>query len=222
MAALPHRMVAHHGQHEIEIRKSRFICSLYRVTSEDEARTQIEAARKMFWDATHNCTAWIIGERQRLQRSSDDGEPSGTAGMPMLEVLRRRGVTDTLAIVTRYFGGVLLGAGGLIRAYGGVVSDALDDIGIVERKPLQVVGITASYDDAGRLEHTLRASEWRLEDVDYGTDVTFTVILEPSQAAAFSTWVQERTNGALAPVALGERWVEVPAPSHLEGVTAND
>lgn len=206
-------MIARDGQHEIEIKKSRFISSLFRVTSEEEAREHIEAARKQYWDANHNCTAWAIGPGQRLQRSSDDGEPSGTAGIPMLEVLRRREVTDTLAIVTRYFGGTLLGAGGLIRAYGGAVSAAIDAIGVVERKPLAVQTLVASYDDAGRIENAIRASDYPLTDVAYSTEVTFELVMKPELVDGFAHWVGELTNGAIGPADGGTRYVEVPAPA---------
>lgn len=208
-----HRMVAHDGIHEIEIKKSRFICHLFRVTDEQQARTHIEAVRKEHWNANHNCTAWIIGEGQANQRSSDDGEPSGTAGMPMLEVLRRREITDTLAIVTRYFGGTMLGAGGLIRAYGGSVSEALDAIGVVERVPLAVVEIVADYETAGRLENAIRARELNLANVDYGTDVAFELVMPPTEVAPIQTWVQELTNGDVGATIVGERFVEVPAPA---------
>ena len=124
------RTIAAGGQHEIEIKKSRFICTLARVESEAGAKAILEGLRKRYWDANHNCYAYTIGERGEHQKASDDGEPSGTAGVPMLEVLRRRDVVDTLAVVTRYFGGTLLGAGGLIRAYGQAVSDAIDAVGI--------------------------------------------------------------------------------------------
>lgn len=207
----PHRMIARDGQHEIEIRKSRFMCSLFRVTSEDEARARIEETRKTYWEASHNCTAWVIGLGQRLQRSSDDGEPSGTAGIPMLEVLRRRELTDTLAIVTRYFGGIMLGAGGLIRAYGQAVSTAIDAIGVVERKPLAVQTITAPYDDAGRIENAIRASDYPLTEVCYGQEVGFELVLEPDQVDPFTRWLAELTNGAIAPEDAGVRYVEVPA-----------
>lgn len=206
-----HRMVSQDGTHEIEIKKSRFICHLFRVTSEDEARHHIELVRKEHWNANHNCTAWIIGEQQANQRSSDDGEPSGTAGMPMLEVLRRRELTDTLAIVTRYFGGVMLGAGGLIRAYGGAVTEALDTIGVVERVPLAVVQMTADYETAGRLENAIRAKELDLVDVSYHTDVTFELVMAPDAVDSFQTWLQELTNGEIAATIAGERFVEVPA-----------
>lgn len=207
----PHRMIARDGQHEIEIRKSRFICSLFRVTSEEEARERIDEMRKQYWDANHNCTAWAIGAGLRLQRSSDDGEPSGTAGVPMLEVLRRREITDTLAVVTRYFGGVMLGAGGLIRAYGGSVSGAIDEIGVVERKPLAIQTLVASYDDAGRIENAIRASDYPLTDVAYTTDVTFELVMEPEQVEPFHHWIGELTNGAIIPADAGERFVEVSA-----------
>lgn len=208
-----HRMVAHNGTNETEIRKSRFICHLFRVTDEQQARGHIEVVRKEHWNANHNCTAWIIGEKQANQRSSDDGEPSGTAGMPMLEVLRRRELTDTLAVVTRYFGGIMLGAGGLIRAYGGAVSEALDAIGVVERVPLSVVQMVADYETAGRLENAVRAKELNLVDVGYGTDVTFELVMTPTDVDEFATWVQELTNGAIGATIVGERFVEVPAPA---------
>lgn len=131
----------------------------------------------------------------------------------MLEVLRRRELTDTLAIVTRYFGGVMLGAGGLIRAYGGSVSEALDVIGVVERVPLAVVQIEADYENAGRLENSIRARELNLVDVAYGTDVTFELVMSPDEVPDFQVWVQELTNGAIDATIVGERFVEVPAPA---------
>lgn len=208
---MPHRMIARSGQHEIEIRKSRFICSLFRAGSEEEARMQIDAVRKQYWDANHNCTAWAIGPGLKLQRSSDDGEPSGTAGIPMLEVLRRREITDTVVVVTRYFGGIMLGAGGLIRAYGHAVSGAIDQVGVVERKRLSVQTLVASYDNAGRVENALRSSEYPLTHVAYDTNVTFELVMEPEHVEPFRHWVGELTNGAYIPRDDGDRFVEVPA-----------
>ena len=210
----PYRMVAGNGMHETEIKKSRFICHLFRVNDDAEARAYIENVRKEHWNANHNCTAWIIGANQSNQRSSDDGEPSGTAGMPMLEVLRRRELTDTLAVVTRYFGGVMLGAGGLIRAYGGAVSDALDAIGIVERVPLAVIHVNANYDDAGRIENAIRSRSLTLVDTAYTMDVTFELVMPPAEVEPFTTWLQELTNGTTTAMIMGERFVEVPAPAH--------
>jgi uncharacterized YigZ family protein len=206
----PIRIVAGTGIHEIEIRKSRFIGSVTRATSEDEARAFIESVRKHHWDANHNCSAWAIGPGQRWQRSSDDGEPAGTACVPMLEVLKRRGVTNTVAVVTRYFGGIKLGAGGLIRAYGQTVSETLDAIGIAERRPLEIVQVRVSYDDAGRIEHAIRASEFPLGDVRYGAEVTFELALEPDAAQRFRSWIAELTAGRAEAVHCGQRFVDVP------------
>ena len=110
------RTIAASGSHEIVIKKSRFICTVERISSEEEGKAFIHRLRKEYWDASHNCSAWVIGPHGELQRSNDDGEPSGTAGLPMLNVLNQQHLTDVVAVVTRYFGGTLLGAGGLIRS----------------------------------------------------------------------------------------------------------
>src|SRR5690625_1686525 len=169
------RTIRRGGEHETEIKKSRFICALARVDSEEAARAFIADRRKEHWSANHNCTAYVLGEEGGVQRSSDDGEPGGTAGVPMLEVLRHRGITDTVAVVTRYFGGVKLGAGGLIRAYGNSVSAGLDDVGELERRTLQVVTVNTDYLLAGKLESALRDSAYRVRDVRYGADVAIDV-----------------------------------------------
>ena len=122
--------IAKSGVSEIVIKGSRFICSLKRVHSEDEAKAFIQAVKKEHWKATHNCSAYLIGDQNEIQRAHDDGEPSGTAGVPMLEVLKKNDLRYVAAVVTRYFGGTKLGAGGLIRAYSRSVSTALKDIGI--------------------------------------------------------------------------------------------
>lgn len=209
---MPHlvRTIQKNGSHETEVLKSRFICTVERVVDEDEARAVLERLRKQYWDANHNCYAYVIGELGMSQKASDDGEPSGTAGVPMLEVLKRRELTDVIAIVTRYFGGTKLGVGGLIRAYGHAVSAAVDDVGVVERRPLAVLAVTADYNDAGRLENSFRNSPYPLHDIDYGADVTLTTHLEPDVVPEFETWIAEQTNGALAPIHLGETIVEVP------------
>jgi uncharacterized YigZ family protein len=204
------RTIARDGRHEIEIRKSRFVCSLWRVGAESEARATLERIRKQHWDANHNCYAWVIGERGEQQKASDDGEPSGTAGVPMLEVLKRRELIDTMAVVTRYFGGTKLGAGGLIRAYGQAVSEAIEATGIVERRPLDLLAIRASYDAAGRIENALRASPHPPMEIDYGVDVTFTVHLPPEEIPGFRAWLAELTAGGTTAEITGRAIVEVP------------
>jgi len=206
----PERTIRRNGEHEIDIRKSRFICTLVRVRSEGEARAAIEVARKRFWDANHNCTAWRIGPGGASQRSSDDGEPSGTAGVPMLETLRQRDLTDVLAIVTRYFGGTKLGAGGLIRAYGSAVSEAIDAVGIVERRPFHIVAVDVPHAEAGRFEHALRASVYALQEVAYNaSEVTFTLRLAPADLDPCAAWLAETTAGQAVMVELGVEFAEV-------------
>ncbi|WP_279580857.1 YigZ family protein [Fodinicola feengrottensis] len=157
---------------ETQARKSRFLCLLAPVESEAAAREVVAQRRRAHHGAGHHCSAFMLGPSGQLQRSSDDGEPAGTAGMPMLEVLRGRGLTDVVAVVTRYFGGVLLGTGGLIRAYGGAVSAAADTATIVRRRPVHTVVVTIDHQHAGRLENELRASPYTVDSVDYSAVVT--------------------------------------------------
>lgn len=153
--------VARPGVYESEIKRSRFRCALAPAGSQEAAEEFVRAVRKEHPGATHNCFAYVIGPDGRLHRASDDGEPGGTAGTPMLQVLLGREVRDTVAVVTRYYGGVQLGAGGLARAYGGAVSAALDATGTVERRLLALLTVTADHQRAGRLENELRAAATR-------------------------------------------------------------
>ena len=204
------RTVARPGSIELIVKKSRFICTVDRASSEEDARAKLQALKKQYWDANHNCSAWILGERGELRRSNDDGEPGGTAGSPMLHVLDQRGVTDSIAVVTRYFGGTLLGAGGLVRAYGQAVSNVIDEVGIVERVPLTVVAVESPHDDAGRLENLLRHSSWRVSDIDYGAQVTFELPLGAAEIDPFRAWLSETTSGRCEAIEIGEECVEVP------------
>ncbi|MDT0304440.1 YigZ family protein [Streptomonospora wellingtoniae] len=197
------------GEHELHIKRSRFICALARAGDEDEARAFIAERRRAHWNAAHNCTAYVLGADGGVQRSSDDGEPSGTAGVPMLEVLRHRAVTDAVAVVTRYFGGVKLGAGGLIRAYGGAVAAALDEVGLLERRTLRVVTVSADYVLAGRLESELRDSGYRVQDVRYGAGAEFDVAVADPALAGFGAWLAEATGGQADYEVNGSTTVEV-------------
>jgi uncharacterized YigZ family protein len=205
-----YRVVAGAGQHEIEIRKSRFRCALSRVETEQQAQEFVAAVRREHWDATHNCSAYRLGPGGPVQKTSDDGEPAGTAGVPMLEVLRRREVTDTVAVVTRYFGGVMLGAGGLIRAYGRAVAEALDAVGTVLRLPFREVTVAVAHTEAGRLEHALHGSPYLLGAVDYAERVAFTLHVPAGQEAGFDRWLAERTGGRATAVPGGIAHREVP------------
>ncbi|WP_017585873.1 YigZ family protein [Nocardiopsis ganjiahuensis] len=189
------RTIRRGGEHEVEIRKSRFICAMARVDSEDAARAFIAERRKEHWSANHNCTAYVLGEDGGVQRSSDDGEPAGTAGVPMLEVLRHRRITDTVAVVTRYFGGTKLGAGGLIRAYGNSVSAAVEEFGLLERRRLQVVDVFADYVLGGRLESDLRDSPLTVREVAYEDRVRIEVALPEADLPDFEVRLAELTGG---------------------------
>lgn len=198
------------AEHEIEIRKSRFRCALRRVSSEEEARAFVAARKKEHWSASHNCSAWVLGDHGEVQRSSDDGEPAGTAGVPMLEVLKRRELTGVAAVVTRWFGGTKLGAGGLIRAYGAAVSAALDAVGEAELRGVAVFAVRVGHAAAGRLENELRGSRYTLLDVGYGAGVVFEVGVAEGREGEFAAWLAEATGGGAAAERVGTRTVEVP------------
>jgi uncharacterized YigZ family protein len=205
------RTIAADARIELEVRKSRFIGHAFRVNDEDAARSRIQDLRKHHWEANHNCTAWRIGADGRSQRSNDDGEPSGTAGIPMLEVLNQRNLTDVLVVVTRYFGGTKLGAGGLIRAYGSTVSAVLDIAGVVERRPMHRVVALVDHGGAGRFESLLRATEFGLAGVEYtATGVEAALHLAPETMTPFATWVAEVTTGAGVVVDTGTFEIDVP------------
>lgn len=181
--------IAAAARHEIVVTKSRFIADVAPATSVSAADTVLAAARKEFWDARHHCSALVIGTDGATQRSNDDGEPGGTAGAPMLAVLRGSGLTDVVAVVTRYFGGTLLGAGGLVRAYGRAASAALQLAPRLDRVEMTVHDVVVPVSDAGRADHVLR--QWltdvggALSDVRYtGSDATFDLAV-PVASAAF-------------------------------------
>lgn len=169
-----YKQIARDGEAEIIIKGSRFICHLKRVETEDEAKNFIADIKKTHKKATHNCSAYLIGETDLIQRAHDDGEPSGTAGVPMLEVLKKNELHFIAAVVTRYFGGIKLGAGGLIRAYGSAVSNALNEVGIImHTKRIQVL-VSVPYTLNGKLEYFLKQSIHTILDVSYTDNVTYT------------------------------------------------
>ncbi|MDR2321544.1 MAG: YigZ family protein [Microbacterium sp.] len=200
---------------ELVVKKSRFIAHLVPVRSVAEADEVIASVRRQYWDARHNCTAMVTGVTGDQARSSDDGEPSGTAGIPMLEVLRRRGLTDVVAVVTRYFGGVKLGAGGLIRAYSTAVSDALDEAALLHRRELLEARIDVPHGDAGRIDNGLR--DWAdahgssFGDVVYGSVASFTLWVPPTDQALLVDDLAALSAGSLAPVFGETRVVDVIA-----------
>ncbi|MEH7109765.1 YigZ family protein [Bacillus sp. JJ1764] len=184
------------GEHEINIQRSRFIAHIKRTETETEAQDFIQMIKKQHWDATHNCSAYLIGEHDQIQKANDDGEPSGTAGVPILEVLKKRHLKDTTVVVTRYFGGIKLGAGGLIRAYGKATSEGLEAVGIVERRLVQVMRVKMDYTWLGKIEKELRAStEYKLKEIHYLDIVEVEVYVDENKTKDFTDWMIECTNG---------------------------
>lgn len=201
-----------YGEQEIVIEKSRFICYINRAETEEEAVAFIQQIKKKHWDATHNCSAYLIGEHDQIQKANDDGEPSGTAGVPMLEVLKKKGLKDTVAVVTRYFGGIKLGAGGLVRAYGRAVTEGLNAAGIVERRLMRIMHVTIDYTWIGKVENELRSSVYTIKDIHYADRVTFDVLVPEDGQHLFSDWVTELTNGRVDIQTGATEYVEQPLP----------
>lgn len=198
------------GVVEEEIKKSRFICFVKRVKSEEEARDFINQIKKEHYKATHNCSAFVLGELMEIKRSSDDGEPSGTAGVPMLTVLENHGLTNVATVVTRYFGGVKLGAGGLIRAYAGAVAKAVKEIGMVTVKEQEGIAITMSY--AQYQEFANWRAEQGLEEYDtqFTTDVSTMIFVDKEVLEQTLASLTEYYHGKVTAQPSDSRIVEVP------------
>ncbi|MBO4779680.1 MAG: YigZ family protein, partial [Selenomonadaceae bacterium] len=162
-----------------EVNKSRFIAHVTRVDSEEAARDFVQTIRKKYFDATHNCSAWILGERGDKQKSNDDGEPGGTAGNPILETIKKRELTNAVIVVTRYFGGIKLGAGGLIRAYSHAAALGIDAARIVQMTTFRKISLTIEYNFLATVENYLRQKKIRVADTDYADVVTLELLLLP-------------------------------------------
>lgn len=184
-----------YGESEIVISKSRFLTYIERAETEEDAISFIDGIKKLHHNATHNCSAYIIGEHDHIQKANDDGEPSGTAGVPMLEVLKKQGLKDTVVVVTRYFGGTKLGGGGLIRAYGKATTEGLIAAQIVERKLHHVMKVAIDYTWLGKVENEIRSSSYSLEEISYleGVEIIVSVLKEDEEQ--FRSWITEMTNG---------------------------
>ena len=198
------------GQVQEEIKKSRFICHAKRVYSEEEARDFITAIKKEHYKATHNCSAFIIGERSEIKRTSDDGEPSGTAGVPMLGVLENHNLTNVCVVVTRYFGGIKLGAGGLIRAYAGSVALAVKEIGIIEIKEQAGIAIQMSYAQYQEYNNFLKEHNLMELDTNFTDQVDTMIYVDKEKKENIKAALVEFFNGKVTLTDQGLREVEVP------------
>ena len=204
------RTIKEDGQVQEEIKKSRFICHAKRVYSEEEARAFINAIKKEHYKATHNCSAFIIGERSEIKRTSDDGEPSGTAGVPMLGVLENHNLTNVCVVVTRYFGGIKLGAGGLIRAYAGSVALAVKEIGIIEIKEQAGISIQMSYAQYQEYNNFLKEHTLMELDTNFTDQVNTMIYVDKEEKENIKAALVEFFNGKVTLTDQGLREVEVP------------
>ena len=188
-----YKTVAKEAEITLIEKKSKFIARIKPVETQEEAEAFIDEVRKEHWNATHNVPAYILGMNQEIQKYSDDNEPSGTAGLPILEVLKNHEIVNCVVVVTRYFGGTLLGRGGLIRAYGGAAREALQSAGIVRMVPAREVGITVDYVHSGKVQNEILTQGITLADTVYLEQVTFQVLLFPHEEEPLRQAIQEYT-----------------------------
>lgn len=195
MITLKYITVRKEAQGEFEEKKSLFIGYTKRVSTEEEAKDFISHIKSIHREATHNVHAYIIGENMEIQRYSDDGEPQGTAGIPILEVIKKSGITDCVVVVTRYFGGTLLGAGGLVRAYTKGASGAIKEAGIVEKVKGLSLNITIDYDMLGKVQYLCSQNQWHIEDTQYTDKVIIQILTEEITVNSIEESIRETTNG---------------------------
>ena len=202
--------IAKNGQTEMEVKKSRFITNAKRIETEDEAKAFISQIKKEHWKANHNCSAFILGKSMEIQRSSDDGEPNGTAGVPMLEVLKKKELINLVVVVTRYFGGVKLGAGGLIRAYAGSVSQALKEIGIVRGVLQQEIRIILNYPQLDKIQNFFaKTEEYTVKETIFTENAQMLVLVDKENVEKLEAEIVELLNGQVE-IQLGEfSWNEI-------------
>ncbi|QBP41758.1 YigZ family protein [Paenisporosarcina antarctica] len=183
------------GESELIIQKSRFLTYVNRAESEQQAQAFIQEIKSQHKSANHNCSAYLIGEHDSIQKANDDGEPSGTAGVPILEVLKKQGLKDTVVVVTRYFGGIKLGSGGLIRAYGKATTEGLQASSIVERRLHLLMKVSVDYSWLGKVENEIRNSTYPLNRIDYAESVELFLYVPVLMVKYFFDWITEMTNG---------------------------
>lgn len=202
----PYKSVKQRSEAEYTVNRSRFIGRCFPVDSEEAALCLLGDIRKKHWDATHNCFAYRIGDNAAA-RFSDDGEPGGTAGKPIMDVLTGRGLTNVLCVVTRHFGGILLGAGGLVRAYSKSAAEAVTKAGVVSYLPGTILDIPMDYSRYGALEGFIRANA-EVRNVAFAQNVVVTVAVEDTNLLKFMKEVTERSDGRCTPVTIGTGYMK--------------
>lgn len=201
------------GTGEYTEKKSRFIAEVYPVSSEEEAFRHLEEVKKKYWDARHHCWAYVLGRNPSVERMSDDGEPAGTAGKPILEVIRGRGVTNAFIVVTRYFGGTLLGTGGLVRAYTSASQAALADAEIITRISGVKLDIHTDYTGLGKIQYLIARRKLHTLDTVYTDKVIISLLIPEEEEGAFRKEVLEGTNGQAVIEKKGECWFALTGES---------
>ena len=201
--------VCGYGTGEIVEKKSRFIAEVFPVVSEDEISAHIEKIKKEYWDARHHCWAYVIGQNPGTERMSDDGEPAGTAGKPILEVIRGQGLTDVLVVVTRYFGGTLLGTGGLVRAYTQAALEGLSHAGILRKVPGIRLKIGTDYTGLGKIQYLLAQREISILDTVYTDRVEILTAAAADMAESLKKEITEGTSGQAVIEEDGQCWLEI-------------
>lgn len=191
---------------KLEEKKSTFIGHAKRVQTEEEAREFIDKIKSEFKDARHNVYAYIIGENRGIQRYTDDGEPQGTAGVPILDVIKKNGITDVVIVVTRYFGGILLGTGGLVRAYSKAASMAVNKSGIVEKVKGLPLYIDIEYDLLGKIQYTCDQNLWHIEDTEYSDKVCIKILTEKDNLENIRNKITEVTSGKVKFIEKDEKY----------------
>lgn len=190
-----YKTVYEEGQDEVVEKKSRFIAVVRAVHSEEEAQAFLEEIRKTYWNARHHCYAYVFGTNSEMQRCSDDGEPQGTAGKPMLDVLNAEGLHDTMVVVTRYFGGTLLGTGGLVRAYQKAAKSGILASTVIEKNPGKKLMIYTDYTGLGKIQYILGQRGIHVLDTSYTDSVVLQVIVSVEEEKAVMAEITEGTNG---------------------------
>ena len=189
-------------------KKSTFITHLVRVTSEEEAREFIQKMKKKHYDASHVCSCYVVGDNNEITRANDDGEPSGTAGAPMLDVLVKNEIKNVCATVIRYFGGTKLGTGGLVRAYGGGVINALKNATLVERKDALEIRLELDYNLNGKIEYEIEKTNFIVNNLEYTDKIIYTIYVMEEDYDSFQSWIANLTNGQFKILSTHEKQLE--------------
>lgn len=205
-----YRMIYTEGTGEIVEKKSRFIANVYYVDSEEQVTSYINTIKKKYWDARHHCHAYVIGNHNELQRCSDDGEPSGTAGKPILEVILGDKIHNCLIIVTRYFGGTLLGTGGLVRAYQEAAKQAIEASVLADRVDGNCITIQTDYNGLGKIQYIVKQMQILIEDIQYTDAVVMNILLSQDCLVEFISKVTEATAARAVIVEITEKYIVKP------------